>query len=175
MVFGMVKKMCPFIKVQLHPKGRRRFPKGDRKALGNMRNLISCRKAESLHIFLCASSRGLKRVEDPRPLDSFGHPTTRVNCCLCFLLIPRGLTVAPLTPSESTYKQGLGYCQKKYLSFHKSSTSSEGAAKVPQGRPQSPWEYAEPYFLQESRILASCLKATFRKSLDELLPNLLPR
>ena len=164
MVFGIVRKIYPFIKIQLHPKGRRRFPKGDRKALGNMRNLISCRKVESLQLASHACSRGLKRVEDPRPLDSFGHPTTRVNCCLCFLLIPRGFPVAPWNPSESTYKQGLGYCQKKYLSFHKSSTSSEGAAKVPQGRPQSPWEYAEPYFLQESRILAACFSCLFQRA-----------
>ena len=58
-------------------------------------------------------SRGLKRGEAPRPLEPFGG---RLTC------------------------KALGTVRESILSFHKSSSSSEGDAKESRGRPQSPLE-----------------------------------
>ncbi len=82
----------------------RRSPEGDRKALWNKHHHTVAVVRTLVTLFM-RSSRGSKRVEDPRPLYPFGHQAFRVSCFLTLLFIPRGLngskTLAPWNPSAS--------------------------------------------------------------------------
>ena len=67
-----------------HPKGRRRFPKGDRKALGNKQNLISCKEDAPLHYLVSGTAGGFPVAPAPLRrilLEDVG--TERINILSC--------------------------------------------------------------------------------------------